>query len=159
MGIFRRKVPQHLIPIHPSNIENKDWLILLEAGTIIGPSPDRLRVARATQDRKVVKKYNILLNAKHFVVVEGYNPRIHAVYFCPQLYRYDAEKGLVPLQGEEIGKLIAQAVGNGITDRRPWYAPAEERPKQPIITTPVLTDFDTVVVEMPLARNSVAERS
>ena len=159
MGIFRRKLPQHLIPIHPTNIESKDWLILLEAGTIIGPSPDRLRVARATQDRKVVKKYNILLNEKHFVVVEGYNPRVHAVYFCPQLYRYDSERRLVPLQGEEIGKLIAQAVGNGVTERRPWYAPSEETPKQPMITTPVLTDLDTVVVEMPLARNSIAEHS
>jgi hypothetical protein len=24
-------------------------------------------------------------------VVEGYNPRIHALYFCPQLFRHDSE--------------------------------------------------------------------
>ena len=36
MGIFRRKVPQHYIPIHPDNIGKNDWLILLEAGTIVG---------------------------------------------------------------------------------------------------------------------------
>jgi hypothetical protein len=86
MGFFRRKVPTHLIRIHPDNATSKDWVILLEAGTIVGPSPDKLRVARSTLERKIVKRYNFLLRAEHFLVVEGYDPRIHAVYFCPQLY-------------------------------------------------------------------------
>ena len=34
MGLLRRKVPPHLIPIHPDNAAKKDWVILLEAGTI-----------------------------------------------------------------------------------------------------------------------------
>jgi hypothetical protein len=110
MGIFRRKVPSHLIPVHPANAVKKDWVIVLEAGTIVGPSPERLRVARCTQERKIVKKYNILLRAEHFLLVEGYDPRIHTLYFCPQLYRYDPDKKLVPLQGEEIGRVIAQAL-------------------------------------------------
>ena len=46
MGIFRRTAPSHLIPVHPDNAIKKDWVILLEAGTIVGPSPERLRVAR-----------------------------------------------------------------------------------------------------------------
>jgi len=46
MGLFRRTVPSHLIRIHPHNVKSKDWIILLEAGTIIGPSPERLRVQR-----------------------------------------------------------------------------------------------------------------
>jgi hypothetical protein len=154
MGIFRRKVPNHLIRIHPDNATNKDWITLLEAGTIVGPSPDKLRVARSTQERKIVKKYNILLKAEHFLVVEGYDPRIHAVYFCPQLYKYDPDKKLVPLQGEEIGRLIAHALEGGITERRPWYGPSEELPKEPIIATSMKTEFDTLVVEMPSARNS-----
>jgi hypothetical protein len=61
MGILRRKVPSHLVPIHPDNATKKDWIILLEAGTIVGPSPERLRVARSTLERRIVKKYNILL--------------------------------------------------------------------------------------------------
>ncbi len=138
MGIFRRKVPSHLIRIHPDNTTNKDWVILLESGTIVGPSPERLRVARSTLERKIVRKYNILLRAEHFLVVEGYDPRIHAVYFCPQLYKYDPDKKLVPLQGEEIGRLIAHALEGGITERRPWYEPSEELPNQPIISTPAL---------------------
>ena len=144
MGIFRRKAPSHLVPIHPDNATKKDWIILLEAGTIIGPSPERLRVARSTLERRIVKKYNILL--------EGYDPRIHAVYFCPQLYRYDPDKKLVPLQGEEIGRLIAQAVEGGVTERRPWYEPSEKTPDQPAISTSMQTEFDSVVVEMPRAR-------
>jgi len=48
----------HLIPVNPQNAASNDWVILLEAGTIIGPSPERLRVARSTLERKIVKKYN-----------------------------------------------------------------------------------------------------
>ena len=156
MGIFRRKVSSHLIPVHPDNAAKKDWVILLEAGTIVGPSPERLRVARSTLERKVIKKYNVLMRAQHYLVVDGYDPRIHALYFCPQLYRYDPEKKLVPLQGEEIGRLIAQALEGGVNERRPWYEPYEKLPDQPIISAQMNQEFDTVVVEMPGARNSVA---
>ena len=77
MGFFRGKAT-HLIPVNPDNATSKDWVILLEAGTIVGPSPDKLRVARSTLDKKIVKKYDILLRAKQFLDVEGYDPRIHA---------------------------------------------------------------------------------
>ena len=43
MGFFRRTVPIHYIPAHPDNIAKKDWIILLEAGTIVGPSAEKLR--------------------------------------------------------------------------------------------------------------------
>ncbi|HKA81659.1 MAG TPA: hypothetical protein VKD43_16590 [Xanthobacteraceae bacterium] len=159
MGIFRRKAPNHLIPVHRDNANKKDWVILLEAGTIVGPSPERLRVARATLERRIVKKYNVLMQAAHFLVVEGYDPRIHAVYFCPQLFRYDPDKKLVPLQGEEIGRLIAQALEGGVNERRPWYEPSEKMPTQPVLNTPMQTEYDTVVVEMPNARGSAASAS
>ena len=81
MGMFRRRVPNHYIPVHPDNVAKNDWIILLEAGTIVGPTPDRLRVARATLEKKIVKKYNVLLRPKYYLVVEGYDPRIHALYF------------------------------------------------------------------------------
>jgi hypothetical protein len=156
MGFFKRTVPSHLVPIHRHNVTKKDWVILLEAGTIVGPSPERLRGARATQERKVVRKYNILLRAKYFLVVDGYDPRIHAVYFCPQLYRYDPDKKLVPLQGEEIGRLIAQALEGGVTPRRPWYEPSEHTPNEPAISGKLQSEFDTVVVELPNQRNASA---
>ena len=174
MGLFRRKRRTHLIPIHPHNVGSKDWLILLEAGTIVGPSPENLRVAQATQERKVVMKREGILERRPFLtgippqrlrpaasrdwatsfrssstrassgdgrgpspgrplwkhrgpgqterqgryrrdhgrsigandwgiasVVNEYDPRIHAVYFCPQLYRYDSDKKLVPLPGKK----------------------------------------------------------
>ncbi len=96
MGIFRRKVPGYYIAIHQDNVTKNDWVILLEAGTIVGPSAEKLRVARATLERKVVKKYNVLLRAQHFLVVDGYDPRIHALYFCPQLYKFDSEQAHRP---------------------------------------------------------------
>jgi hypothetical protein len=49
--------------------------------------------------------------------------------------------------------LIAKALEGGIVDRRPWYEPAEKLPDQPIISVPLQTDYDSLVVEMP-ARNS-----
>jgi hypothetical protein len=148
MNLFRRQEQTHLIPVSPENATSKDWVVLLEAGTIVGPSPEKLRVARSTMDKKVVKKYNLLLRAKYFLNVEGYDPRIHAVYFCPQLYKHDPNKKLVPLEGEEIGRLIAQALANGVKPRRPWYEPAEKLPDQPIINAPK-DQFETLVVEMP----------
>jgi hypothetical protein len=57
----------------------------------------------------------------------------------------------VPLEGEEIGRLIAHAVESGVSERRPWYEPGEEVPKQPLINKTALTEFDTVVVELPSA--------
>jgi hypothetical protein len=149
-----RRITQDGTRRRNTNVGSKDWLILLEAGTIIGPSPERLRVARATQERKIVRRRTGLLRRTHFLVVEGYDPRIHAVYFCPQLYKYDSDEKLVPLPGEEMGKLVAQSIEGGVTKRRIWYEPLEKLPDQAIISAPTLTEFDTVVVDMASARNS-----
>jgi len=89
--------------------------------------------------------------------VEGYDPRIHAVYFCPQLYKYDPEKKLVPLQGEEMGRLIAHALAGGVKPRRPWYEPSEMLPDQPVVNAPN-DQFETLVVEMPEAQNATAKK-
>src|SRR5437016_3112446 len=134
MGIFRRNVPSHYIPIHPDNITKKDWIILLEAGTIVGPSSEKLRVAKATLERKIVRKYNIFLHKQHFLVLEGYDPRIHALYFCPQLYKLDSDNQLVPLEGEEIGRLLAQSLQDGVVEKQPWYEPTNKPASKPIIT-------------------------
>ena len=154
MGLFRRKMPIHYIPVHPDNIAKKDWIILLEAGTIVGPSADKLRVALATLEKKIVRKYNVFLKPEHFLVLEGYDPRIHALYYCPQLYKHDADKKLVPLEGEEIGKLVAQAVQNGVVHKQPWYPPSEMLPRKPIVDGDMNIDFDSIVVDASTARNS-----
>ena len=138
----------HLVPINPENTKSKDWVILLEASTIVGPSPDLLRVASTTQEKNIVWRFKAW-SSQPFLVVEGYNPRIHVLYFCPQLYKYDPDKKLVPLQGEEIGNLIARALEGGVRARRPWYEPSEKLPDQPIISAPMREEFDSVVVELP----------
>ena len=159
MSILRRKVPTHYIPIHRDNIDKNDWIILVEAGTIVGPSAgnEKLRVAHATLERKIVKKYNLLLRAAHYLVMDGYDPRIHALYFCPQLYRFDDDNKLVPLEGEEIGKLVVQAVQGGVVEKRPWYEPSEKLPGEPIINARLHQEFDTVVVDGPSKRKSAAK--
>jgi hypothetical protein len=151
MALFPSKPPAHFIPIHPDNANKKDWIILLEAGTIVGTPRDKLRVAQTTLDRKIVKRFNFSFKPQQYLVLDGYDPRIHALYFCPQLYRYDNDK-LVPLQGEEIGTLIARALERGVNDRRPWYEPSERTPDQPVIDGPMVQEFDSVVVEMPNTR-------
>jgi len=158
MGIFTT-ASNNLIPIHPNNATSKDWLVLLEAGTIVGPSPRRLRVARATRDRKVVIKRNLFLQPEYYLEVDGFDPRIHTVFFCPQLYKYDADQKLVPLYDEEIGLLIAHALESGIKDRRPWYRPQENPPVEPVVAAPPDSDYETLVVEMPPKRPAIASRS
>jgi hypothetical protein len=130
MGVFNREVPHDYIPIHPDNIGTKNWIILLEAGTIVGSKAEKLRVAKTTLEKRIKKKYNILLRKKHFLALQGYDPRIHAVYFCPQLYKYDGDNALVPLTGEEIGQLIAQSVQEGIVEKQPWYEALDELPSK-----------------------------
>jgi hypothetical protein len=90
--------------------------------------------------------------------VEGYDPRIHAVYFCPQLYKYDPDKALVPLEGEEIGKLIAQALASGVKARTPWYGPSEKLPDQPVVNAPK-DQFDTLIVDTARARDASDKKS
>jgi hypothetical protein len=149
MGILRRNVPSHYIPIHQDNIAKKDWIILLEACTIIGSAPQKLRVALATTEKRIVRKYNLFLRAERFLVLDGYDPRIHAVYFCPQLYRYDSDHKLVPLEGEEIGFLLAQTLQDGVVEKKPWYDPSDKLSNEPIISKALNSDFDTVVVDFP----------
>jgi hypothetical protein len=156
MGVFKRTVPRHYVPIHPDNIATKDWIVLLEAGTIVGHSTEKLRVATATLERKVVTKYNIFLRKKHFLVLEGYDPRIHALYFCPQLYKLDSDNKPVALGGEEIGRLLAQSVRDGVVERQPWYEPSQTLPSEPIISAAVKTNFDSLVVEDVPALRSAA---
>jgi hypothetical protein len=131
VGLFQKKTLNDLIPIHPDYIVNKDWAILLEAGTIVGPSPQRIRIARWMQEKKILKKYDMSLRTKYFLVIEGYDPRIHALYLCPQLFRHDSDK-LVPLEGEEIGEVIARSVEAGAAESRPWYDPMEGLPQEPL---------------------------
>jgi hypothetical protein len=156
MGIFKRKVPRHYIPIHPDNITTKDWIVLLEAGTIVGRSTEKLRVATATLERKIVTKYNIFLRKEHFLILEDYDPRIHALYFCPQLYKLDPDNKPVALDGEEIGKLLAQSVRDGVVEKQPWYAPSETLPREPIIATTTKANFDSLIVDESTALKSAA---
>src|SRR5260370_24802090 len=97
----------------------------------------------------MVTKYNIFLQSQHFLVLEGYDPRIHALYYCPQLYKYGGDKTLVPLEGEEIGKLVAQAVQNGVVEKQPWYPPSEILPPAPIVTGNLDIAFHRTVVDAP----------
>ena len=53
----------------------------------------------------------------------------------------------MPLQGEEIGKLVVQAVQGGVIEKRPVHIdPSEELPAEPIINAPMHQEFDTYVV-------------
>ena len=76
------------------------------------------------------------------------------MYYCPQLYKYDTEEKLVPLEGEEIGKLAAKAVQSGVLEKRPWYPPSEMLPRKPIVDGSMDIDFGSVVVDAPAGRSS-----
>src|SRR5271163_4012290 len=106
----------NLVPINADNAKTRDWLVLLEASTIVGHQRGKLRVALTTQDRNLVRKHRLLRKPEYFVVIDGYDPRIHALYFCPQLYKNE-DGALIPLSGEEIGRLMAQALEGGAIEK------------------------------------------
>src|SRR6516165_9835175 len=83
----------NLVPIDPGNVVSNNWIVLLEANTIIDSSGE-LRVAKTTQERKIVKRFRSF-RRRPFLVVDGYDPRIHILYFCPQLYRHDEHDRLM----------------------------------------------------------------
>jgi hypothetical protein len=148
MSIFSRRDRHHLIPLHRDNAGKKDWLIMLEANTIVGPQQRSFRVAWATQEQRVVRPLTSLW-PQLFLVVEDYDPRIHVLFFCPQLYKYGRDGALVPLRGEEIGDFIAQAIADKAAKRRPWYDPMEPVPNRPLVAATMLEEFDTLLVEAP----------
>src|SRR5471030_126440 len=151
MSIFTKKSQGTLVPIHPDNAKTKDWVVLLEAATIVGESRDKLRVALTTQERKLVRKKKLFQKPRYFLVVDGYDPRIHALYFCPQLYRKE-DGDLVPLSGQEIGQLMAQALEGGAVEKSPWYEPLDRMPQEPIIDSAAQVEFDSLVVDSPSPR-------
>jgi hypothetical protein len=151
MSIFTKKSQGTLVPIHPDNAKTKDWVVLLEAATIVGQSRDKLRVALTTQERKLVRKKKLFQKPQCFLLVDGYDPRIHALYFCPQLYRKE-DSDLVPLSGQEIGQLMAQALEGGAIERSPWYEPSGSMPKEPVVGSAPELEFDSLVVDSPSVR-------
>ena len=136
-------MPSHVIPVNSQNATSSDWVILLEAGTIIGPSPERLRVARSTLERKIVKKYTLA----HRVGDTSLGGQgIACVKKAERRARHHSMRQHISTQA-----LAAHAVEGGITERRPWYDPSEKLPDRPIIDAQMNMEFDTVVVPSPAA--------
>jgi hypothetical protein len=141
------------VPIHADNANTKDWVILLEASTIVGHTRDKLRVALTTQERKLVKKRKLFGKTKYFLIVDGYDPRIHALYFCPQLYKNE-DGTLVPLSGQEIGQLMAQALEGGAIEKPPWYEPSDDVPSEPVIKANSKMELDSLVVDAAITKSN-----
>ena len=146
MNIFTKRKGS-LVPVHEHNASSRDWFILLEATTIVGQGRDKLRVALTTQERNLVKKRKLFRKSQHFLLIDGYDPRIHAVYFCPQLYKKNADGELVALSGTEIGQLMARALEGGAIETPPWYEPFNGTPEAPVIGTGPEMELDSLVVD------------
>jgi hypothetical protein len=140
-----------LVPVHADNAKTRDWLVLLEAATIVGQQRDKLRVALTTQERRLVKKWKLFRKSEQFLIVDGYDPRIHAIYFCPQLYKNE-DGELVALSGPEIGQLMARALEGGAIEKPPWYEPSECASKEPVIKSSPEMEFDSLVVDAPAGK-------
>ena len=149
MRLPRMRHSGQLIPIHRDNLHTADWVILLEVGTIVDKSDKRLRVARVTRARKIVRRY-WLLKPKTFIAIEDFDPRLHMIFLCPQLYRYDKRDRLIPLGPNEIGQFVAKSLDSKAIKRRPWYKPSEAIPAEPIIRDSLLSEFDSLLVEQPM---------
>ena len=76
---------------------------------------------------------------------------LHALYFCPQLYKNE-DGELVALSGQEIGQLMARALEGGAIEKPPWYEPSDGAPKEPVIGSSHEMEFDSLVVDAPSAK-------
>jgi hypothetical protein len=56
----------------------------------------------------------------------------------------------------EVGQFIARAIEANVVERRPWYEPIEKLPQEPLINGAMLSEFDTLVVELPSKRESLS---
>jgi hypothetical protein len=148
MGFFRRKSRRHLIPLHRDNARSDDWLVILEANTIVAPHREALRVACATRKHRIVTRVRSFTR-QLFLLVEGYDPRIHIVLFCPQLYHYDRDGTLVAMRSDEIGRFIAKSLDEKTAVRRPWYGPSQSRARSPLLAEAMLDEYDTLLVASP----------
>jgi len=63
------------------------------------------------------------------------------------LYKHDEHGRLVPLEGEEIGRLLAKALERKVKLRLPWYEPSHKLPADPIIAGNLNKEFDTLVID------------
>jgi hypothetical protein len=66
MSVAGRKAVGNLVPVHPDNARRQDWIILLEASTIVGAPRDKLRVALTTRERKIRKKFKLFSKTEYF---------------------------------------------------------------------------------------------
>lgn len=154
MGIFGKRQGTS-VPINADNASSKDWLVLLEAATIVGRERERLRVALTTKERRIRKKRKLFGKTEYFIILDEYDPRIHALYFCPQLYKNDDGK-LEPLTGQEIGQLMAKALEAGAIEKAPWYEPSDGMPREPVIKVGPQMEFDSLVVDAPNPKSNKA---
>jgi hypothetical protein len=65
------------------------------------------------------------------------------------LYRHDEHDRLVPLEGEEIGRLLAKALEGKVKLRLPWFEPTHKPPADPLIAGDFSKEFDTLVIDEP----------
>lgn len=98
-----------------------------------------------------MKKRRLFRKPEYFVVLDSYDPRIHALYFCPQLYKHE-DGSLVPLTGPEISRLMTKALEGGAIEKEPWYAPVDGLPADPVIKVSSKMEFDSLTVDPPGAK-------
>jgi hypothetical protein len=65
MNSIKGRPHGNLVPVNADNANTRDWLVLLEASTIVGHQRGKLRVALVTQERKFVKKRRLFRKAEH----------------------------------------------------------------------------------------------
>jgi len=65
----------------------------------------------------------------------------------------------IPLSGDEIGRLMAQALEGGAIEKRPWYQPADGVPEEAVIKHTSEMEFDSLVVDVPPGPKAPALRA
>ena len=113
-----------------------------------------VRLRRRSRCRYCAKFYR---RCSRTVWSAGLTPRL--AYRATRGRRFARGGGPAHVQGDETGRLIANALEVGIIEWRPWYEPAAKLPDQPTISARLQHEFDTLVVDLPSARNLAVKGS
>ena len=85
MSSIKGRPQGNLVPVNADNANTRDWLVLLEASTIVGHERGKLRVALVTQERKFVKNVGCFAKRNISSSSTDSSSNTRAVFLSPTL--------------------------------------------------------------------------
>lgn len=153
------KVPAHLVLVHPDNVKSKEGVIFAgKPAPSLVPRPKgfalpaRRSKGNWSEDIAISLKRSIFKRRISWTSTD----MIHKFTRCslPSTLQIWFRQKAGAFTEREDRQLDCSRSRERNQERQPWYGPSEKLPDQPLIDAPMNTEFDTLVVNIPSARNN-----